>query len=116
MHKTIRKLHKKPHHVRKQVAFGVSALVTLFIFGIWTTTVELRSSFDTQVLVSESVQSDQVASPISSIRDNFNDTRSGIFNFFEDEVPGELLPVSSEEIESREYVQSDTEVTYSFEE
>jgi len=31
----IRQLHKKPKSVRRQIALGLSSLITFFIFAIW---------------------------------------------------------------------------------
>lgn len=42
MRKIIEKLHQKPERYRKNVALGISFVITLMIFGIWVTTLPGR--------------------------------------------------------------------------
>ena len=78
MRKLIAKLQEKPEAHRKAVALGVSAVVTLFIFGIWITT--LPSKFQGASVVAEETtkQLQDGIAPLAAVKSSFDSLVSDI--------------------------------------
>ena len=77
MRKLIEKLHEKPESYRNNVALGVSAFLTLAVFGIWLSTSPF--DFSNTVVVAKDVQQNlkDNITPLATVKASFDQAVSG---------------------------------------
>lgn len=111
MYRTIQRLQEKPPHVRTRAALGVSAGVTILVFAVWITTLDLTRAPQTAGMIvyeQDDERSSQVASPFSALQDDASDAWGSFRTMFgidrEEEEGGGFIVVdkesASEEVES----------------
>ena len=77
MRKILAKLHEKPEGYRNNIALGVSAILTLAIFGIWLSTSPF--DFSSTAVVAKDVQQNlkDNITPLATVKASFDQAVSG---------------------------------------
>ena len=76
MRKLIARLHEKPEHHRKAIAFGTSLFITLVIFGIWVSTLPYRFQGVGQVAQDTQTQLENGITPLATVKASFDTAAS----------------------------------------
>lgn len=78
MRKLIARLHEKPEHHRKAVAFGTSLFITLVIFGIWISTLPYRFQETSAVAQETQKQLEDGITPLATVKASFDSISNNI--------------------------------------
>lgn len=119
MFRFVEQLQRKPHHVRKNVAFGTSILATLLIAGIWISVSDFSSIAPAAgtIVIENEERETQTASPLKAIGSDFSRVREGfrsLAGYMDEESEIEVVADSEPNVHS-DIESSESQVDYSFE-
>jgi hypothetical protein len=77
----LNKIHQKPEHHKKALAFGVSLGITLMVFGIWISTLPGRINVASVVAKDTQKELEAGITPLATVKASFDEVTNSINEF-----------------------------------